>query len=179
MGTVKLTCCLLKLGHTYVLVLLLAINYVNFLVHSLAPYFLMKSLLTKLLLTFIFIGSLLHASSQNAASNEDIRFTTAQNHLLHQPNQIAIHAKGFICNSCGIGLRIHLKKIAGIDRELFDDGIFLDASKQLLVVAFESATDININLIRDAIYSAGYDPEHYYAFDGDTVIRHPFGEELE
>ena len=145
---------------------------------ELAPYSLMKSLLTKLLLTFVFIGSLLHASSQTAATNEDIRFDAAQNHLLHQPNQIAIHAKGFVCNSCGIGLRIHLKKIAGINRDLFDEGILLDASKQLLVVAFVSAADININLVRDAIYSAGYDPEHYYAFEGDMVTQHPFAEKL-
>ena len=137
----------------------------------------MKSLLTKLLIPFVFIGSLLHASSQTAATNEGIRFDAAQNHLLHQPNQIAIHAKGFVCSSCGIGLRIHLKKIAGINRDLFDEGIFLDASKQLLVVAFESAADINISLVRDAIYSAGYDPEHYYAFNGKTVIQHPFAEE--
>ena len=169
----------MKLGHTYVLILLLAINYFNFLVQSLAPYSLMKSLLIKQLLTCVFVGSLLHASSQTAATNEDIRFAAAQNHLLHQPNQIAIHAKGFVCNSCGIGLRIHLKKIAGINRDLFDEGIFLDASKQLLVVAFRSAADINIDLVRDAIYSAGYDPEHYYAFDGDTVIQHPFAEALE
>lgn len=169
----------MKLGHAYVRILLLAINYFNFLVHSLAPYSLMKSLLIKQLLTFVFIGSLLHASSQTAATNEDIRFAAAQNHLLHQPNQIAIYAKGFVCNSCGIGLRIHLKKIAGINRDFFDEGILLDASKQLLVVAFESAADININLVRDAIYSAGYDPEHYYAFDGDTVIQHPFAEVLE
>ncbi|MEC8190283.1 MAG: hypothetical protein VX033_03780, partial [Verrucomicrobiota bacterium] len=137
----------------------------------------MKSLLTKQLLTFIFIGSLQYASSQTAATNEDSRFVAAQNHLLHQPNKIAIHAKGFVCNSCGIGLRIHLKKIAGINRDLFDEGILLDASKQLLVVAFESAADINLNLVRDAIYFAGYDPEHYYVFEGDTVIQHPFAEE--
>tara|TARA_B100001093_G_scaffold250558_1_gene240049 strand:- start:47 stop:490 length:444 start_codon:yes stop_codon:yes gene_type:complete len=147
-------------------------------VYGIALYSLMKSLLTKQLLTFVFIGSLLYASSQAAATNEGIRFVAAQNHLLHQPNKIAIHAKGFVCNSCGIGLRIHLKKIAGINRDLFDEGIFLDASKQLLVVAFESAADINIILVRDAIYSAGYDPEHYYAFDGDTVMQHPFAEEL-
>ena len=169
----------MKLGHTYVLILLLAIIYFNFLVHCLAPYSLMKSLLIKQLLTCVFVSSLLNADSQKAATNVDIRFAAAQNHLLHQPNQIAIHAKGFVCNSCGIGLRIHLKKIAGINRDLFDEGIFLDASKQLLVVAFRSAADINIDLVRDAIYSAGYDPEHYYAFDGDTVIQHPFAEALE
>ena len=143
---------------------------------ELTPYSLMKSILTKQLLTLIFVGGLLQASSQTAATEKDIRFAAAQNHLLHQPNKIAIHAKGFVCNSCG--LRIHLKKIAGINRDLYDEGIFLDASKQLLVGAFASAADININLIRDAIYSAGYDPEHYYAFEGDTVIQHPFVEEF-
>ena len=177
MGTAKLICCPLKLGQPYVL-LLLTSNKINFLVLELAPHSLMKSLLTKQLLTLIFVASLLQASSQTAATDKDIRFVAAQYHLLHQPNKIAIHAKGFVCNSCGIGLRIHLKKIAGINRDLFDEGIFLDASKQLLVVAFVSAADININLVRDAIYSAGYDPEHYYAFEGDTVTQHPFAEEF-
>lgn len=93
----------------------------------------------------------------------------AQDYLKDQSNQLAIYAKGFVCSSCGIGLRIHLKKLASVDRKQFDKGILMDASKQLLIVAFEPDAAVNIDTVRDAVYSAGYDPAHYYQWNGQSV----------
>jgi hypothetical protein len=111
----------------------------------------------------------LAARPQFKATTPELRMQAAQDYLEDQPNQLAIYAKGFVCSSCGIGLRIHLKKLDSVDQSQFDKGVLMDASKQLLVVAFEPDAVTNIDAIRDAVYSAGYDPEYYYQWNGQSV----------
>ena len=45
----------------------------------------------------------------------------------------------------------------------------MDASKQLVVVAFQPKGEMNLDKIRDAIYRAGYEPAHYYKWNGKFV----------
>jgi hypothetical protein len=130
---------------------------------------------------FIFILTLaaliaapLHARPQFKPTTPELRMQAAQDYLKDQPHHLAIYAKGFVCSSCGIGLRIHLKKLAGVDLQQFDKGVRMDASKQLLIVAFEPGTEVNFDAVRDAIYSAGYDPAHYYQWNGQSVDRIEF-----
>jgi hypothetical protein len=111
----------------------------------------------------------LAARPQFKATTPELRMQAAQDYLEDQPNQLAIYAKGFVCSSCGIGLRIHLKKLDSVDQSQFDKGVLMDASKQLLVVAFEPGAVTNIDAVRDAGYSAGYDPEYYYQWNGQSV----------
>jgi hypothetical protein len=111
----------------------------------------------------------LAARPQFKATTPELRMQAAQDYLEDQPNQLAIYAKGFVCSSCGIGLRIHLKKLDSVDQTQFDKGVLMDASKQLLVVAFEPGAVTNIDAVRDAGYSAGYDPEYYYQWNGQSV----------
>jgi hypothetical protein len=111
----------------------------------------------------------LAARPQFKATTPELRMQAAQDYLEDQPNQLAIYAKGFVCSSCGIGLRIHLKKLDSVDQSQFDKGVLMDASKQLLVVAFEPDAVTNIDAVRDAGYSAGYDPEYYYQWNGQSV----------
>jgi hypothetical protein len=128
----------------------------------------MKRFLSILILAALSSASLA-ARPQFKATTPELRMQAAQDYLEDQPNQLAIYAKGFVCSSCGIGLRIHLKKLDSVDQSQFDKGVLMDASKQLLVVAFEPGAVTNIDAVRDAGYSAGYDPEYYYQWNGQSV----------
>jgi hypothetical protein len=128
----------------------------------------MKRFLSILVLAALSSASLA-ARPQFKATTPELRMQAAQDYLEDQPNQLAIYAKGFVCSSCGIGLRIHLKKLDSVDQSQFDKGVLMDASKQLLVVAFEPGAVTNIDAVRDAGYSAGYDPEYYYQWNGQSV----------
>jgi len=116
------------------------------------------------------------ARPQFKATTPELRMQAAQEYLKNQPNQLAIYAKGFVCSSCGIGLRIHLKKLDSVDQSQFDKGVLMDASKQLLVVAFEPDTVTNIDAVRNAVYNAGYDPEYYYQWNGQSVDMRLFSQ---
>ena len=82
---------------------------------------------------------------------------------------MAFYSKGLVCSSCAIGLRIHLKKLDGINRDKLDDGMLLDAKNQLLIVAFEQGFVPNIQEIIGAIDKAGYETTHYYRTIGEVV----------
>ena len=116
------------------------------------------------------------ARPQFKATTPELRMQAAQEYLKNQPNQLAIYAKGFVCSSCGIGLRIHLKKLDSVDQSQFDKGVLMDASKQLLVVAFEPDTVTNIDAVRNGVYNAGYDPEYYYQWNGQSVDMRLFSQ---
>jgi len=135
----------------------------------------MKRLLSILTLAALTVAPL-HARPQFKPTTPELRMEAAQDYLKDQSNQLAIYAKGFVCSSCGIGLRIHLKKLAGVDLKHFDKGILMDASKQLLIVPFEPDAAVNIDAVRDAVYSAGYDPAHYYKWNGQSVDMIEFKE---
>ena len=128
----------------------------------------MKRFLSLLILAAL-SSAPLAARPQFKATTPELRLQAAQDYLHNQPNQLAIYAKGFVCSSCGIGLRIHLKKLDSVDQQHFDKGVLMDASKQLLIVAFEAHAEVSIDAVRDAVYSAGYDPEHYYQWNGESV----------
>ena len=85
-----------------------------------------------------------------------------------------MHTKGLVCTSCAIGLRIHLKKLAGIDKSQFNKGTLLDASTQLIVVAFKADAPPDPDSVRKAIHKAGYEATHYYQWDGARVRLHAF-----
>jgi hypothetical protein len=137
----------------------------------------MKSLLLCTLVATVLVGLPLQARPQFALASAEDRSEAAQSYLMNQPNRIAIYAKGFVCSSCGIGLRIHLKKVDGVDTTQLENGILMDASKQLLIVALRPNKPPEMSHLRDAIYNAGYDPGHYYRWNGQTVDVYPFPQE--
>ena len=75
----------------------------------------MKRFLSILILAALTSASL-DARPQFKATTPELRMQAAQDYLEDQPNQLAIYAKGFVCSSCGIGLRIHLKKLDSVDQ---------------------------------------------------------------
>ena len=122
-------------------------------------------------LGFLLFGTFtnLSALTQYSIASSEMRLESAQSHLSGNPNQMAFYSKGLVCSSCAIGLRIHLKKLDGINRDKLDDGMLLDAKNQLLVVAFKQGFVPNIQEIIGAIDKAGYETTHYYRTIGEVV----------
>lgn len=122
-------------------------------------------------LGFLLFGTFtnLSALTQYSIASSEMRLESAQSHLSGNPNQMAFYSKGLVCSSCAIGLRIHLKKLDGINRDKLDDGMLLDAKNQLLIVAFEQGFVPNIQKIIRAIDKAGYETTHYYRTIGEVV----------
>lgn len=116
----------------------------------------------------------LGATPQFKPVTEAIRDQAAADHLAAQANRIAIYAKGFVCSSCGIGLRIHLKKLPEVDSSQFDQGVLMDASKQLLVLGLKADSQLDSQRLAQAIVKAGYDSEYYYQWNGVTTQRYYF-----
>ena len=130
-----------------------------------------------LALVIMGIFTTLSASTHYSIASSEVRLESAQSHLSGNPNQIAFYSKGLVCSSCAIGLRIHIKKLDGIDRNKLDDGIHLDAKNQLLIVAFEQGFVPNILKIIRAIDKAGYESTHYYRIIGEVVQINTLKEE--
>jgi hypothetical protein len=132
-------------------------------------YFIMGALLS--------LCASLGATPQFKPVTEAIRDQAAADHLAAQANRIAIYAKGFVCSSCGIGLRIHLKKLPQVDDSQFDQGVLMDASKQLLVLGIKADRQIDRKSLAKAIFKAGYESEYYYQWNGHKTQRHYFNQE--
>ena len=122
----------------------------------------------------LFLSTSLVASPHFQPVTEKIRDHAAVQHIAAHTNRIAIYAKGFVCSSCGIGLRIHLKKLPEIDSSQFDQGILMDASKQLLILGLKANNQIDSKRLAKAITRAGYDSDYYYQWNGDKTQRHYF-----
>ena len=129
-------------------------------------YFIMGALLS--------LCASLGATPQFKPVTEGIRDQAAADHLAAQANRIAIYAKGFVCSSCGIGLRIHLKKLPEVDSSQFDQGVLMDASKQLLVLGLKADSQLDSQRLAQAIVKAGYESDYFYQWNGNTTQRHYF-----
>ena len=116
----------------------------------------------------LFICALTSLAMTTQARNTDpeatpeLRDQAAKVMLENHPNYLAVHTKGLVCSSCGIGLRIHTSKLEGVDKSQLTKGVDLDVKKQLVLVAFKPDAAIDVDGVRMAIYNAGYDPVHYY-----------------
>lgn len=109
--------------------------------------------------------------------SSETRLESATEHLNGQPNRLAVYTRGAICSSCAIGIRIHNKKLGFVDTKKFNSGIQLDVKNQLVIVALKEGEAYDANKVRDAIYKAGYDPVHYYMWDGEAVSMKAFAKE--
>ena len=134
-------------------------------------------LLSIFALTFLAIAT--QARSTESEASSELRDQAAKRMLENYPNYLAIRTKGLVCNSCGIGLRIHIGKLDGVDESQLTNGVELDVEKQLVLVAFRPDAAINVDGVREAIYNAGYDPVHYYLWTemgGITQTVYPVSE---
>ncbi|MEC8208864.1 MAG: hypothetical protein VX051_00245 [Verrucomicrobiota bacterium] len=102
------------------------------------------------------------ARSTEPKATSELRDQAAKMMIENHPNFLAIYTRGLVCNSCGIGLRIHTSKLDGVDKSQLTRGVDLDVENQLVLVAFKSDATIDVDGVRESIYNAGYDPIHYY-----------------
>ena len=119
------------------------------------------------------------ARSTEPEATSELRDQAARRLVENHPNFLAIHTKGLVCSSCGIGLRIHTSKLDGVDKSQLTKGVDLDVEKQLVLVAFRPDATIDVDGVREAIYNAGYDPVHYYLWTemgGITQTVYPVSE---
>ncbi|MGB0290759.1 MAG: hypothetical protein ACPGC0_06160, partial [Opitutales bacterium] len=56
----------------------------------------------------------------------------------------------------------------------FEKGIWMDPSKQLLVIAFQPGFRIDLEAVYGAIDRAGYDPHLYYRWTEEGVVANAF-----
>lgn len=133
----------------------------------------------------LFICALTSLAMSTQARNTDpeatpeLRDQAAKVMLENRPNYLAVHTRGLVCSSCGIGLRIHTSKLDAVDKSQFTKGVDLDVKKQLVFVAFKPDAGIDVDGVREAIYNAGYDPVHYYLWtevDGIRQTAYPVSE---
>ena len=137
----------------------------------------MKLLYTLIALILCSATLTVNARPQHPVASEENRMTGAQEHLTGQTNQLAVYTRGLVCSSCGIGLRIHIGKLDGVDKTKLDKGMLLDSKNQLVIIAYDPAAPIDIAATKEAIHKAGYEPTHYYKWDGDNVIIQKFAED--
>jgi len=119
------------------------------------------------------------ARSTDTGATSELRDQAAKVMLENRPNYLAVHTKGLVCSSCGIGLRIHASKLDSVDQSQLTKGVDLDVHKQLVLVAFKPGAAIDVDGVREAIYKAGYDPVHYYLWTemgGITQTVYPASE---
>ena len=119
------------------------------------------------------------ALSTDQGATSEFRDQAAIGMVENHPNYIAVYTKGLVCNSCGIGLRIHIGKLDGVDKSRLTKGVDLDVEKQFVLVAFKPDAAIDVESVRKAIYNAGYDPVHYYLWTeigGITQTAYPTSE---
>lgn len=130
------------------------------------------------IILFSFVSQQVQAGGEPVPEvSPEVRLESATEHLSGQSNQIAVFTKGLICSSCAIGIRIHSKKLDFVDTKKLSKGTDLDIKNQLVIVAIKEGDTYDANKVRDAIYKAGYDPVHYYAWDGEAVSMKNFTQE--
>jgi hypothetical protein len=111
------------------------------------------------------------ARSTDPETTSKLRDQAVKVMLENHPNYLAVHTRGLVCSSCGIGLRIHTSKLAAVDKSQLTKGVDLDVKKQLVLVAFKPGAAIDVDGVREAIYNAGFDPVHYYIWTEMGGIR--------
>ena len=102
------------------------------------------------------------ARNTDPGATSELRDQAAIEMVENHPNYLVVHTNGLVCKSCGIGLRIHIGKLDGVDKSQLTKGVDLDVDMQFVLVAFKSDAAIDFEGVREAIYNAGYDPVHYY-----------------
>ena len=138
----------------------------------------MKNLLT---LTMLISGALACATAAPQAKaptkeeraakvTDEQRIKSVQEELNTNPKAVAIFAKGMCCQSCAIGVRVHVASMNFVDTKRFNKGVKLNALTQVVTVALKEDAKVHPNAIKVAVQRAGYDPiEMYQLVDGKVA----------
>ena len=137
----------------------------------------MKNLLTLILLVNGTLACATAAPQAKASTKEERaakvtdeqRMKNVQEELNTNPKSIAFFAKGMCCQSCAIGVRVHVATMNFVDTERFNKGVKLNALTQVVTVAIKDGAKAHPNAIKVAVQRAGYEPiEMYQLVDGQV-----------
>lgn len=130
----------------------------------------MKKLLTSLIVTII-ATSLSYADIRNHATeiSEKAREKVALATLKFSPDTVQVYAKGLICESCGLGVRKKLQRLAFVDTSKPKKGIIMNVKSQLVSISLKQGRFADIKAIKKAIKGAGYDPITLYELNGKKL----------
>jgi hypothetical protein len=132
--------------------------------HNLTPVLLSSALL--------FAGCATVSSSDNAgpeasAVSATERRADAQQTLAANLNTVAVYARGIVCPSCAIGIRVKLSSLDWVDRTRLNGGVKLNAKTQIVTIAIAEGKSVNRDTLTQAVRSAGFDPiELFWLHDG-------------
>ncbi|MGC6426655.1 MAG: heavy-metal-associated domain-containing protein [Akkermansiaceae bacterium] len=103
--------------------------------------------------------------------NAKARDAFAAQALQKQKKTVVIYARGLVCESCAIGIRKKLQRLAFVDTKKPDKGIVMDPKTQLVTVSLNDKA-IDPASISKAIRGAGYDPVSLYqVVPGHGVVK--------
>ena len=102
-----------------------------------------------------------------AKVTDEQRLTNVNSELSENPQSVAFFAKGMCCQSCAIGVRIHVGSMDFVDRSRFNKGVKLNALTQVVTVAIKADAKVIPQALKLAVQRAGYEPiEMYQLVDG-------------
>jgi len=102
-----------------------------------------------------------------AKVTDEQRMSNVKEELNSNPQSVAFFAKGMCCQSCAIGVRVHVASMNFVDKSRFNNGVKLNALTQVVTVAIKDKSKVHPNALKVAVQRAGYEPiEMYQLVDG-------------
>ena len=98
------------------------------------------------------------------------RLVAATKILKNKSSTVAVYVKGLVCSSCGIGVKIHLRKLKGVNKSQKNKGVSLDINTQLATITLKPGASISNASIGKAVKKAGYEAALIYKWNGSKVI---------
>jgi hypothetical protein len=104
-----------------------------------------------------------------AKVTDEQRIKNVTEELNANPQSVAFFAKGMCCQSCAIGVRVHVASMDFVDQTRFNRGVKLNALTQVVMVAVKGGEKVQTQALKVAVQRAGYDPvEMYQLIDGEV-----------
>ena len=114
------------------------------------------------------------SKEQRAAKvSEQQRLDSVKEDLAAHRDTLAFFAKGMCCQSCAIGIRVHVASMEFVDRSRFNKGIKLNPLTQVVTVAHKSDLKVDPAALAIAVQRAGYEPVELYRLANGEVERQP------
>lgn len=135
----------------------------------------MNFIIKRKTISLFFILSLLSLNLSAKDGDPDIsdkeRLIAVEKKLKENPNHNLIYVQGLVCSSCGIGVKVQLRKLKGIDKKQLDKGVNLDINTQLAAFALlDNHTALPQDVLK-AITKAGYEAKYLYQWDGKAIVK--------
>lgn len=132
----------------------------------------MKLKLVFLLTTLLLIlGLNVNAKDGDPDISEKERILFVEKKLQDNPEHLLVYVKGLVCSSCAIGVKVHLRKLKGIDKKQLDKGVTLNINTQIASIALLDEHSISPQDITKAITKAGYKAKYLYQWDDKSVVK--------